>query len=531
MKVLVSDKLAPEGLEVFKQADGLELDVKTGLKPDELKQIIAEYDGLAIRSATKVTNEIIEAAQNLKVVGRAGIGVDNVDLAAATTRGIVVMNTPGGNAMAAAEHTLSLMLALARNIPQASASMKSGKWEKSKFMGVEVCDKVLGVIGLGNIGRIVAERALGLKMKVIAYDPFITEDAAAKLGVEMVDMDTLFTRSNFITIHTPKTEETRDLIRKDTIARMKQGVRVINCARGGIVNEEDLLEGLKSGRIAGAALDVFEKEPPDSGPLFELPNVILTPHLGASTGEAQVNVSVAIARQMVGFLLTGTITNAVNFPSLSREALQQIQPYLNLAERMGKLTGQILKQVRNITVEYSGEVAELETRPITLAVLKGVLGSFLDVPVNYVSAQALAKERGVNVQETTSFQSHDFASLITLKITDGKSEGSGGPEVQEISGSLFGKNDPRIVYVDGIYLDAIPEGAMLIIHNHDRPGVIGNIGTTLGKNNINIGHFQLGRKGGKALCMVNIDAPAPEEVLDSLRSIPSIISVRQVRLD
>jgi D-3-phosphoglycerate dehydrogenase len=525
MKVLVSDKLAPEGLEVFRQAEGLELDVRTGLKPEELKQIIREYDGLAIRSSTKVTKDIIEATEKLKVIGRAGIGVDNVDLAAATGRGIVVMNTPGGNAVAAAEHTLSLMLALARNIPQANASMKSGKWDKSRFMGIEVCDKVLGVIGLGNIGRIVAERALGLKMKVISYDPFITTDAAAKLGIEMVDIDTLLAHSDFITIHTPRTDETKNLIRKDTITKMKHGVRIINCARGGIVNEADLLEGLESGKIAGAALDVFEKEPPEPSPLFELPNVILTPHLGASTDEAQVNVSVAIARQMVEFLLTGTITNAVNFPSLSKEALQQIQPYLNLAERMGKLTGQLLKQVRNITVEYSGEVTDLETRPITLAVLKGLLTSFLDVPVNYVSAQALARERGINVQETTSFQSLDFTSLITLKVKDGK------PEVQEISGTLFGKNDPRIVYVDGIYLDAIPEGAMLIIHNHDRPGVIGNIGTTLGKNNINIGRFQLGRKGGEALCMVNIDAPASEQVLEDLHGLPNIISVRQVRLD
>jgi D-3-phosphoglycerate dehydrogenase len=525
MKVRVSDNLAPEGLEVFKQAGELETDVKTGLKPDELREIIGGYEGLAIRSATKVTKEIIGAADNLKVVGRAGIGVDNVDLAAATFRGIVVMNTPGGNATAAAEHALSLMLSLSRNIPQATASMKGGKWEKKKFMGVEVCNKVLGVIGLGNIGRIVADRALGLKMEVIACDPFVTAEAAAKIGVEIVDLDTLLERSDFITIHTPKSEETKSLIRRETIARMKDGVRLINCARGGIINEADLLEGLKSGKLAGAALDVFEKEPPDASELFDMPNVILTPHLGASTGEAQVNVSVAIARQMIDFLLNGIITNAVNFPSLSKDALQQIQPYLNLAEKMGALTGQLLKQVQNITIEYSGEVAELDTRPVTLAALKGLLGSFLDVPVNYVSAQALAQERGIEVHETTSFHSHDFASLITIKVKDGE------PEVQEISGTLFGRNDPRIVYVDGIYLDAIPRGAVIVIHNKDFPGVIGNIGTTLGKNKINIGHFQLGRKGGEALCMVNVDAPATEDVLEELRALPHMISVRQVLLD
>ncbi len=525
MKVLVSDSFAPEGLEVFKQAEGIELEYKTGRKPEELMEVIGGFDGLAIRSATKVKADIIEAANNLKVIGRAGIGVDNVDLAAATARGIVVMNTPGGNATAAAEHALSLMMALSRNIPQATASMKGGKWEKKKFMGVEVNGKTLGVIGLGNIGRIVADRALGLKMRVIAFDPFVTAEAAAKMGVELADMDTLLAGSDYITIHTPKTEETKNLIRRETIAKMKDGVRLINCARGGIVNEADLFEGLKSGKVAGAALDVYEKEPPEPGPLFELDNVILTPHLGASTGEAQVNVSVAIAKQIVDYLVNGIITNAVNFPSMSRETLAQVQPYLNLAEKMGALTGQLLKQVKNITIEYAGEVTQYDTRPITLAALKGLLGSFLDVPVNYVSAPAHARERGIEVHETTSLQPHDFTSLITLKVQDGK------PAVEIISGTLFGRSDPRIVNVNGIYLDAIPQGAMLIIHNVDKPGVIGNIGTTLGKNDINIGRFQLGRKGGEALCMVNIDTPASDEVLEALRGLPNMISVRQVILD
>jgi len=524
MKVLVTDKFAPEGIELFKQAPGITVDYRPGTKPEELKEIIGDYDGLAVRSATKVTKEIIDAGKKLRVIGRAGIGVDNIDVEYATQKGIVVMNTPGGNAVTTAEHTISLMLALARKIPQAYYSMKQKKWEKGKFTGVEIQGKTLGIIGLGNIGRVVADRALGLKMKVLVYDPFISEDVARKLGVEMVSFDELLSRSDFITIHVPKTEETKNMVRKETISKMKDGVRIINCARGGIVNEKDLVEAIKSGKVAGAALDVFEKEPPDFGELFELDEVIFTPHLGASTTEALVSVSVGIARQMIDFLLTGTIANAVNFPSISKELLEQLQPYLNLAERMGRLAGQLLSSLRGLEIEYRGEVAELDTRPITHSLLKGVLESFLDEPVNYVSAPAVARARGISVRETQSSESGDFTSLIYLKIEDKE------PELAQIAGTLFGKVHPRIVELGGISLDAYPEGYVLVIRNYDKPGVIGNIGSLLARYQVNIARFQLGRKGGEAICMVNVDSPVPERALEEIRKLPNIISARQVYL-
>jgi len=524
MKILVSDKLAPEGLEILKKAPGVSVDYKTGLKPEELKGMIVDYDALIVRSATKATKEIIEAGKNLRAIGRAGIGVDNVDVETATKKGIVVMNTPGGNAVAAAEHTLSLMLALARKVPQAYVSLKEKKWEKGKFEGVEVMGKTLGVIGLGNIGRIVADRALGLKMKVIGYDPFVTPEMARSLGVEWVNLDELFRRSDFITIHTPKTEDTKGLIRAESIAKMKDGVRIINCARGGIVVEKDLIEAIKSKKVAGAALDVFEKEPPEFGELFDMPEIIFTPHLGASTGEALVNVSVAIARQMIDYLLYGVITNAVNFPSVSKEVLEQLSPYLNLAERMGRLAGQLLSTLRGLEIEYRGEVVGLNTKPITHSLLKGILESFTDEPVNYVSAPALAKARGISVKESSNSESGDFSSLIKLKIQDQS------PELAEIAGTLFGKTDPRIVLIGGIHLDAIPSGYVLVVRNIDKPGVIGNIGSLLGRYQINIGQFQLGRKGGEAVCMVNVDSPIPESALEEIRRLPNIISARQVNL-
>jgi len=524
MKVLVSDKLAPEGLEILKKAPGLTVDVKTGMKPEELKAIVGEYDALAIRSATKATKEIIEAGKNLRVIGRAGIGVDNVDVPIATQRGIVVMNTPGGNAVTTAEHTISLMLSLARKIPQAFQSMKEKKWEKGKFEGVEVMNKTLGVIGLGNIGSVVADRCLGLKMKVIGYDPFVTKEIAARLGVELVPLEELFAKSDFITVHVPKTEETKSMIRAETIAKMKDGVRIINCARGGIVNEKDLIEAVKSKKVAGAALDVFEKEPPEFGELFDLPEVIFTPHLGASTGEALVNVSVGIAQQMVDYLLNGIITNAVNFPSVSKELLAQLSPYLNLAERMGRLAGQLISSLHGLDIEYSGEVAELNTKPITHALLKGLLESFRDEPVNYVSAPAMAKAKGIAVRETQAHESEEFTSLIRVMVKDQQ------PELNEISGTLFGKTEPRIVQIGRVSLDAIPSGYALVLRNYDKPGVIGNIGSLLARYQINIARFQLGREKGVAICMVNVDAAVPEPVLEEIKKLPNIISVKQVNL-
>jgi len=525
MRILITDKFAPEGVEVFKQSPGLTVDYRPGTKPDELKEIIKDYDGLAVRSATKVTREIIDAGKKLRVIGRAGIGVDNIDVDYATQKGIVVMNTPGGNAVTTGEHTISLMLALARKIPQAYYSMKQKKWEKGKFTGVEIQGKILGLIGLGNIGRVVADRALGLKMKVIAYDPFVSEEVARKLGVELVNLDELLSRSDFISLHIPKTEETKNLIRKETLSKMKDGVRIINCARGGIVNEKDLLEAIKSGKVAGVALDVFETEPPDfESELFELKEAIFTPHLGASTGEALVNVSVTIARQMVDYLLNGVITNAVNFPSVSKELLIQLKPYLNLAERMGRLAGQLLSSLQGVEIEYQGEVAEVDTRPVTHSLLKGLLESFMDEPVNYVSAPVIAKARGIMVRETQSTESGDFTSLIWLRIQDQK------PELSEIAGTLFGKVHPRIVQIGGISLDAYPEGYVLVIRNYDKPGVIGNIGSLLARYQINIARFQLGRKEGEAICMVNIDSPVPEEALEEIRKLPNIISAHQVYL-
>jgi len=525
MKVLVTDGLSAEGLEILRRAPGLEVENKKGLSPDELKAIIGEYEGLIIRSATKVTAELLAKADRLRVIGRAGVGVDNVDVPAATQRGIVVMNTPGGNSLAAAELTIAMILALSRHLPQATQSVRAGKWEKSKFMGTQVAEKTLGIVGLGNIGRLVAERALGLKMSVIAYDPFVTKEAGLKIGVEMVELEQLFARSDYLTLHLPKTEETKNLIRAETIARMKPGVRIINCARGELVNEADLAAALNSGRVAAAAMDVFAKEPPGESPLFGCENAIFTPHLGASTDEAQSSVAYAIAEQVSDYLVRGTIRNAVNFPSVSGEVMIQIRPYLNLAERMGSLLGQMLTCLDDVTLEYSGEVVKFDTRPVTHAALKGLIQAHLDIPINYVNAPAYARQRGIKVIETTTEETQEFTSLLTIKV-HGQHE-----EVQEIAGTLFGKRNPRIVRVGGIILDAVPEGSVIVIRNHDKPGVIGNIGTLLGQRGINIGQFKLGRQGGQALCMVNVDSPAPPEVLEELRKLPNIISVRQVKLD
>jgi len=525
MKVLVTDGLSPEGIEILKQAPDLEVEARSGLKPEELKAVIGGYEGLIIRSATKVTADVLEKAERLRVVGRAGVGVDNVDVPAATQRGVVVMNTPGGNSLAAAELTIAMMLALSRHLPQATASVRAGKWEKNKFMGTQVSEKTLGIVGLGNIGRLVAERALGLKMSVIAYDPFVTKEAGHKIGVELKDLDEVFARSDYLTLHIPKTEETRNLIRAETIARMKPGVRIINCARGELVNEADLAAALKSGRVAGAAVDVFSKEPPGQSPLFECESAIFTPHLGASTDEAQASVAVAIAEQVADYLVRGTIRNAVNFPSVSGEVMIRIRPYLNLAERMGSLLGQMLQCLDDVTLEYSGEVAKYDTRPVTHAALKGLIQAHLDIPINYVNAPAYARQRGIKVIETTTEEPQEYTSLITMKVHGQHAE------AQEIAGTLFGKQNPRIVRVGGIILDAVPEGSVLVIRNHDKPGVIGNLGATLGKSGINIGQFKLGRLGGQALCMVNVDEPAPEAVLEELRKLPNIISVQQVKLD
>jgi D-3-phosphoglycerate dehydrogenase / 2-oxoglutarate reductase len=525
-RVLISDPLSHKGLEILARSKNLKYEIKTGLSPEELKKIIPEYDAIIIRSETKMKAEIIEAADRLKVIGRAGIGLDNVDLPAATKKGIVVMNTPQENAIAAAEHALALMFSIARKIPQATASMKAGKWEKKKFMGVELYNKTLGVVGIGVIGTIVVDRGRGLKMKVIGYDPFITREVAEKKGFELVSLDELLSRSDFITVHTPLTDETRNLIDKNAIRKMKDGVILINCARGGIVNEKDLYDAVKGGKVAGAALDVFEKEPAVGHPLFELEEVIHTPHLGASTGEAQENVSVAIARQIVDYLTLGETRNAVNIPAVSPDILPFLRPYLRLGERLGSFLGQISNYaIEEVLIEYQGEVVEYGTKPITVSVLKGLLTPFLGETVNFVNAPVMAKERGIRIIESTSEKVKDFVSLIAI-TTRSKMERN------YIAGTLFGREELRIVKLNDFFIEAIPEGHILLIHNYDKPGVIGNIGTTLGSQKINIATMHLGRDrmSGNAISLVHLDAPLPVGMVGEILRIPNIISVRQITL-
>ncbi|MDO8518666.1 MAG: phosphoglycerate dehydrogenase [Deltaproteobacteria bacterium] len=530
MKVLISDKLSEAGLAIFKQAKGITVDYQPGLGKDisKLKSAIADADAIAIRSGTTVTAEIIEAAKNLKVIGRAGIGVDNVDVPAATKRGIIVMNTPGGNTVTTAEHAISMMCALTRQIPQATASIKGGKWEKSRFMGSELYQKILGVIGCGNIGKIVADRGIGLRMRVIAFDPFLSDEIAEKIGVKKVELDELLKTSDFITIHVPKNDKTANLINKEAFAKMKKGVYLINCARGGIVNEKDLADALEAKIVAGAALDVFEKEPVDPNhPLLKFEQVICTPHLGAATEEAQENVALEVAHQIVDYLNLGTVQNAVNFPSVSGEMVGALKPYLSLAEKIGQLQGQLAAESpTEISVEYCGELTKLPIAPLTVSVLRGILAPILeDVGVNVVNAPVIAKERGIRVTESKVTDHADFASLITVTLQFKKGK-------RTVAGTIFGKTHPRIVKVDDYYLEALPEGKILVIHNEDKPGVVGNIGTLLAKNNINISRLQLGvSKSTKvAAAFYNVEGEVGERVLADLRKIPGIISVQQVVL-
>ncbi len=527
MKVLISDSMSDRCVEIFKSAHRLKVDVNTKLKPEELKKVIKDYHALVVRSATKVTAEIIEAADNLKVIGRAGTGVDNIDMQAATKKGIVVMNTPGGNTITTAEHAVSMLMALARKIPQATASMRKGEWEKKKFEGTEVTSKTLGILGVGNIGSVVADRAQGLKMNVIAYDPYLSQDAANRMGVEPVSLDELYKRSDFISIHVPLTNETKGVVNKDAFAKMKKGVKIINCARGGIVNEKDLCDAIKSGIVSGAAMDVFEKEPalPDN-PLLQMEEVILTPHLGASTAEAQENVAIAIAEQIVDYLVKGAIRNAVNVPSVPAELLASLGPYITLAEKLGSFQGQILKGgIEEVAVEYSGDVVSYDVAPVTIAAIKELLDQLMDQQVNFVNAPFVAKERGIKVIEIKSSRAIDFASSITIKVKTKESENL-------IEGALFGKKEPRIVRIDKFFLDAVPEGYLLVLNNYDKPGVIGNVGTLLGTGNINIARLHLGRQaiGGEAVSVWNIDTPLPADLLAKLLKLPNMISAKVVKL-
>lgn len=525
MKVLVSDSIAPQGVDVMRKA-GLTVDVKTGMSPEELIACIGEYHGLVVRSATKATAEVIAAANNLKVIGRAGSGLDNVDRNAASQKGIVVMNTPGGNTVTTAEHTIAMMISLARSIPQATASMKAGKWEKKKFMGVELYNKTLGIIGLGAIGTQVAKKAQGLEMNVIAFDPFLSDEKAKALGIEKADLPTIYKRSDFISIHTPKTPETANLINKDTIAMMKSGVRILNCARGGIINETDLHAALVSGKVAGAALDVFNVEPPKDNPLLELDNVICTPHLGASTEEAQINVAVAVAEQLVDYLVHGTIRNAVNFPSIPADQVNRLRPYINLAERIGAFVSQAFEGgAESISIEYMGSASEINTAPVTIAAIKGFLTPILEDSVNFVNAPFIAKDRGISVNEATRPDAGDYRSLIAITVSSGKSQ-------MRVTGTLFGKQDPRIVSIDNYPTDISPVGELLFVYNNDKPGVIGSIGMALAEGGINIARMHFGREvaGGGAISVVSIDAPPSAEVIDKIKALPNILSVKLIAI-
>jgi D-3-phosphoglycerate dehydrogenase len=527
MKILVTDPLAPEGLEVFKNAEGFEVDVKIGLKPEELKKICHAYDGWVIRSGTKITADLIEAAKNLKVIGRAGVGYENIDADTATKKGIVVMNTPGGNNVTTGEHTIALMMALARHIPQAVASLKGGKWDRNKFVGVEMCNKTIGVIGLGNVGRIVAERAAALRMKVIGFDPFIAAENIARMGVQPGTLDDIFTRSDFITVHVPLTPDTQGLINKAAFAKMKRGVRIINCARGGIVDEADLAEAIKHGKVAGAALDVYVDEPPPpQHPLLNLDQVITTPHLGASTDEAQLNVAIAVAEQMVDFLAKGVVRYAVNVPSVSPELLQVLRPYLTLGEKLGSLHAQMAAALpEEVQVEYRGDVTQYNVAPLTLAVLKGLLSPVMEFAVNYVNAPILARERGMKIVESKGEEATDFASSIIVRAKDGK-------ETLEVEGAIFAAKHPRIVRVNSFYLEAVPEGYILVLQNKDVPGVVGAVGTILGNHGLNIAGMELGRseKGGNAISFTHVDEAVSKKALDELRALPQIVSATLVKL-
>ncbi len=526
MKVLVSDQLSDVGVKIFQETSGIEVDVNTGLDPEELKKIIGRYDGLVIRSATKVTAEIIEKAENLKVVGRAGIGLDNVDIPAASKRGIVVMNTPEGNTITTAEHTIAMMFAMSRNIPRATSSLKEGKWEKKKLKGQELFNKTLGLIGVGNIGRIVADRAKGMKMKVIVFDPYIKPDTVEKLDLEPVSFDQLLARADYITIHTPKTKETTNLINRDVIAKMKKGAMLINCARGGIVNEADVCEALKSGHLTGAAFDVFSTEPPGKNELMELPNFICTPHLGASTREAQDNVAKDVANQIVDYLLNGTIKNAVNVPSVSAELMASLRPYVSLTERMGLFQAQLADTaIVEARIDYSGVVTDYDMSPMTTAMLKGLLTPILRDDVNFINAPHIAAERGIKVVESKSKTSEDFSSLIKLTVKTLKEE-------NVISGTIFGKNLQRILRVNDFYMDAIPEGHNLFIHNLDKPGVIAQIATALGKNNINISRMQVGEQKEKKqnVILLTTSDVATDEILDEIRGLENVFSARKIEL-
>ncbi len=528
MKILVSDALGQGGMDILRKEKNIQVDEKVGLKPDELKKIIGEYDAILIRSATKLTADIIEAGKKLRVIGRAGVGVDNVDLEAATKRGIIVMNTPEGNTISTAELSFSMLMAVARNIPQADAHVKKGEWKRNKFQGSELNGKTLGVVGFGRIGREVAKRASAFNMKVMVFDPFISKEAVKEYPVEFVDVPTLLKNSDFITFHTPLTKETKNLLNKETFKLCKKGMRIVNCARGGIVDEAALAEALQSGQIAGAAFDVFVTEPPaPDNPLLKLPQFICTPHLGAVTQEAQENVAVDVAIQVIDALNDRAIKNAVNMPNLDPDTLKGLKPWLVLAEKIGALYPQLFDgSIKKVGIRYGGDPARFKTAPLTIAILKGLLTPICGDTVNFVNAPAMAKERGITISEGTSNETTDFTNFIDVEVAQGK-------ETHRIMGTLFNR-EPRIVRINDFLIDLVPEGWVLFVKNDDLPGVVGTIGTVLGKNGVNIAEMSLGRvgKGKKAYAMtaINTDSEVPAKVVALIKKNKLVLDVRVVKL-
>lgn len=524
MRILVSDPLSADGIKLLKDA-GFEVDEKIGLEHEALKKIIKNYDALLVRSATKVKRDLIEEAKNLKVIGRAGVGLDNVDLAAATERGIIVMNTPAGNTISTAELTMSMILSLTRNIPAAHASLVKGEWKRSKFLGTELYSKTLGIVGLGRIGKEVAKRAISFGMKVVAYDPFITVEKAKELGIEVANLEKVFKLSDYITVHTPLTDETRNLISDAQFKIMKKGARIINCARGGIINEKALAENLANGKVAGAALDVFEQEPLSvDSPLRKFDNVVLTPHIGASTEEAQLNVALEVAESVRDALLGKSIRNAANYPSVDPAVYKILEPYINLSEKLGLFSAQVIEgRIENVDISFSGQITQYDITPLTMALMKGLLFPVVKESVNYINALNLARERGIKVQESRLNEAGEFTNLIALTVKSDK-------ETLRVSGTVFAKNRIRIVKINNFYLEAMPQGNMLVTYNLDKPGVVGNLGTILGKHKINIANMSFGREAGHALNLLNMDATPKPEIIDEIRKTKNIVLVKLIKL-
>lgn len=528
MKIFVADDVSESGLEPLRA--NFDVEKRTGLSKEDLIAALEGCEGLIVRSETKVTADVMEAAKSLRVIGRAGVGVDNIDVPAATMRGMVVMNAPDGNTITTAEHTVALLVALARSIPQANSSLKSGKWERKKFIGVELQGKTLGIIGLGRIGRVVASRARAMGMVIVAYDPFIAQEQARDLEIELASLEDVYRRADFLTVHTPLTAETRGLIDKEVLSKMKKGARIINCARGGLVDETALYEAIKNGTIAGAAVDVFTQEPPPSDhPLLELDQVIVTPHLGASTTEAQEGVAFTVAEQMRDYLLTGALRGAVNVPMVGLKELSLMQPYIVLAEQLGRFQAQLVDMaVSEVKIEFAGEIVDVDAAPVTRAFLSGLLRD-VSARVNVVNAFLIAEERGIKVTTTYVRTSGDNTPAIRTEINAGGSR-------QTLAGTLFGyggqAREGRITEIDGFHLEATPHGHMLVMRNRDVPGVIGSVGTILGQGGVNISRFHLGRHepGGDAMAVIEVDAPASKETLQSLRSLDQVISAQPIEL-